>query len=330
MDRIKQAAIIMLGMGERYAAEILKMMDPKEVEAIIDTINKIDNISDEDVFEALNSFFQDSINNDGINVASKEMFKNSMASVIESKKFGNMSDSVDNDRMKWLDVLKLQSPDMIYSVMQNEHPQVIAVVTSMIISGEKSSAVLKLLAKDLRVDVVMRMACMGAVSSFAMESLAILFERELQTKEVYSDISVDGVETVANIVSYFDADNEKELFDGITAVNSELSVTIQEKMIPFDRLAQLDGRSLQILLSEVSNDDLVLALKGTDAYVKNAFLQNMASKSADILRDELESKGPVKISAVAEAQKRIINLAKKLADEEKIMLSTKPNSGVIY
>ena len=100
--------------------------------------------------------------------------------------------------------------------------------------------------------------------------------------------------------------------------------------MPFEKLTQLDKKSLQTLLAEISNDDLVLALKGSETYVKNVFLKNMASKSADILKDELESKGPVKIAHVIDAQKRIVNLAKKLAEEDKIILSTKVDSDVIY
>lgn len=330
MDKIKQAAIIMLGMGDKYASEILKTMGPKEVEMIMDAINKIDNVTEVDVVQALNSFFKDANNNSGVDIVSKEIFKNSLVTVMESKKIENMADGANTEKVKWIDVFKLQSPDIIYSILQEEHPQIIAAVASVLLNGEKASQLIKRLPKELKSKVMARMANMGSISTFAMEAMSQYFEHELNSKQKYSEISVDGVEAIANIISYLDSETEKDIIDGISTINQELSDKIQEKILPFDRLAQLDKKSLQTLLSEVSNDDLVMALKGSDNYVKNVFMKNMSSKSADILKDELESKGPVKISNVIEAQKRIVNLAKQLASEDKIVLSTKVDSDIVY
>ncbi len=330
MDKVKQAAIIMMGMGERYAADMLKNMDPKRVEEVLEAINKLDNVTEMDVVQALNSFFKEVNNNTGIDIVSKEMFKNSMASLVESKKNEATLDDAALEKNKWLDVFRMQSSEMVYSIVEGEHPQVIAVIAAMVLNTEKASRLIKCLPKEIQSAVVARVASIGAVSTFGMDSLATLFERELHAKDKYSEISVNGVEAVANIISYLDIDSEREIFQGISTINNELSEIIQEKIMPFERLAQLDKKSLQTLLSEVNNDDLVLALKGTESYVKNVFLKNMASKSADILRDELESKGPVKIANVVEAQKRIVNLAKKLESEEKIIITTKVDSGVVF
>ena len=324
MDKIKQAAILMLGMGDRYAAEILKGMEPKEVQAIIEAINGLGNISEVEVVEALNAFFKDANNNNGIDIFAKEQFKNSLASVVESKKLETLLDEGNGDHIKWQDVFKLQSSEMIHSILQDEHPQVIAVIAVLILPSEKASQMIKRLSKETKSQVIARMASLGPVSTFGMESFSIFFESELHNKEKYSEISV------ANIFSYLDSESERDIFEGISSINSGLSEIIQEKIMPFEKLTQLDKKSLQTLLSEVSNDDLVMALKGCETYVKNTFLKNMAAKSADILKDELESKGPVKIANVIDAQKRIVNLAKKLAEEDKIILSMKVDSDFIY
>lgn len=330
MDKVKQAAIILLGMGDKYAAEILKNMEPQKVQEIIEAINKLDNISEVDVIESLNAFFKEANSSSGIDVVTKEAFKNSIASVVETKKYQASGDSETIERNKWIDIFKSQSSDMIYSIVQDEHPQVIAVIAAVVLDTEKASRLIKYLPKEIQSTVVSRMAKLSPVSTFGMDALSLFFEKELNSKEKYKEISVNGVEAVANIMSYLDIDSEREIFAGISNVNTELSDLIQEKIMPFERLAQLDKKSLQSLLSEIENDDLVLALKGAESYVKNVFLKNMASKSADILRDELESKGPVKIANVIEAQKRIVNLAKKLASEDKIIISTKVDSGVVY
>lgn len=331
MDKYKQAAIIMLGMGERYAAEIMKGMEPKEVEAIIAAINEIDEVTEIDVINALNSFFKDSSSSTGMDIVSKEVFKNSLSLVIESKKTESFGDGGDKgNKVKWIEIFKMQPADVIYSIIQDEHPQVIAVLSAVILDGEKASQVIKRFSKEVQTLIISRMANMSPISTFGMEAFSTFFEHELRNKEKYSEITVDGIDAVANIISHLDSETEREIMEGVTNLNKELSEKILEKMLPFERLVQLDKRSIQTLLSEVNNDDLVFALKGADQHIVNFFLKNMSSKSADILRDELESKGPVKISAVQEAQKRIVTLAKKLASEEKIVLSTKADSDIVY
>lgn len=330
MDKYKQAAIILLGMGDRYAAEILKGMDPSEVESIINAINEIGDVSEVDVVEALNSFFKDASSSTGMDIVSKEVFKNSLSLVIESKRSETYGDGEKESRVRWIEIFKMQPADIIYSIIQDEHPQVIAVLSAVILDGEKASEVIKRFPKEMQTLIISRMASMSPISTFGMEAFSHFFEHELRNKEKYSEITVDGVDAVANIISHLDSETEREILDGISSTNQELSEKIIEKMLPFERLVQLDKRSIQTLLSEVQNDDLVLALKGADQHIINSFLKNMSSKSADILRDELESKGPVKISAVQEAQKRIVTLAKKMAAEEKIVLSTKADSDIVY
>lgn len=330
MDKVKQAAIIMLGMGERYAADILKSMDPKKVEEIMEAVNQLGNVTEVDVIKALNDFFKDANNSGGIDIVTREAFKNSIATVVESKKMEIEGGAEYIEKARWIDLFKVQSSDSVYSIVQDEHPQVLAAISALVLSTEKASRLIKCLPRELQSSVVARMASLGPVSTFGMDSFASLFEHELRDKEKFADISVNGVEAVANIISYLDIESEKQIFEGISSINSELSELIQEEIMPFERLAQLDKRSLQTLLSEVGNEDLVLALKGAETYVKNVFLKNMASKSAEILKDELESKGPVKIANVIEAQKRIVNVAKKLASEDKIIISTKVDSGVVY
>lgn len=328
MDKIRNAAIILLGIGEKHAADILKNMSPKEIHAIIDEINKIDNVSEVEVIKALNDFFKDATGSNGVDMVTKEYLKNSLATAAEFGILGANGDASGEGNAKWLEIIKWQPVENIVSIVRDEHPQIIAVIAT-ILSSEKASKVIKALPKPLQNQVIMRITNIGAISTFAMDALTSFFETELAKTEKYNAVSVDGVEAVANIISYLDTETELDLMSSISSSNQLISEKIQEKVFPFERLAQLDSRSLQTLLKEVNNDDLVLALKGIDDFVKTTFMKNMSSKSADILKDEIESKGPVKVASVVEAQKRIILLAKKLASEEKIILSTKSDSGVI-
>lgn len=326
--RLRNAAVILLGLGDKYAPEILKNMSQEEVELIVKEINEINNVTDIDVIEALNDFFKESIGNSGIDPMAKEFFKHSLSSAVESGKVGAFG-NVGAEKAKWLELAKWQSVDNLYNILQDEHPQIIAMVVTSILSSEKAAKLIKIFPPEVQTKIIIRMTSMGAVATFAMESLAQYFEECFAESEKYSQIGVDTVESVANIISHLDTKTEELLMNTLSQADQALTEQINEKIFPFERLAQLDNKSLQTLLKEVNNDDLVIALKGADDFVKNVFMKNMSSKSAEILKDEIESKGPVKINSVIDAQKRIVMLAKKMSQEEKIIMPIKDDAGII-
>ena len=330
MDKMRNAAIILLSVGEKNAAEILKTMNPTEVRAVIEAINTVDNVSEEDVIRALNDFFTESNNGSGIDASSKELIKNSLLNAM-----GNSSliQGLGGDKDEWLELVRTQPVASIVELIQDEHPQVITAIVIVVfnnISSEAGTKLIKSLPKKLQTQVFKRMTSMGSMSRFAIDALSIFFSEELRNSEKNNIISVDGLETVANIISYLDSETEREIMSELTVDNKDLGEKIQDKVFPFQRLADLDKKSLQILLSEAKNEDLVVALKGVDEHVKDIFMHHMSAKSAEILRDDMESKGPVKLAHVLDAQKNIIRLAKKLDEEEKIVLTTKNNPDIVF
>jgi flagellar motor switch protein FliG len=329
MDKIKNAAIIILGMGEKCASEILKNMSPKEVRRIMEAVSSIEEVSEKDVIQALNSFFKASNNDAGIDFSYKENIKNSLSYVLGMKGV----DGANGDVGKWIELLKTQPIHNIVDLIADEHPQIITAVIVILtkISSDKASKIIKQLPKELQTAVIKKMTTICPISTYAIDTLSTFFEKLLETSsERYNVVSVDGVEAAANIISSLDIDSEREIITDLITIDKAMAERIQEKILPFDRIAQLDSKSLQTLLKEIDNDDLVLALKGADDYVKNIVMKNMSNKSAEILKDELETKGPVKLSNVIEAQKKIIMTAKKLAEEEKIILSSRHDNDVIF
>ena len=333
MDKLKSAAIILLGVGENNAGEILKSMTPKEVRAIIDAINDIDNVTEEDVVQALNDFFVDSNHSAGIDVAAKEQVKNSLISALGHNGIGLVIQGSNGERAKWLELLRMQPINNIASLIQDEHPQIVTAIVVMVfnnISSDMGTRLIKEFPKTLQSQIFRRMSTMGSISRFAIDVLSQFFTEELIDSKKNNIISVEGLETVANIISFLDSQTEREIMSDLIEKDKELGEQIQDKIFPFQRLANLDKKSLQILLGEVKNEDLVLALKGVDERVKDVFFQNMSAKSVDILKDDIESKGPVKLANVLDAQKGIIRLAKKLEQEEKIILTGKNNNDVVF
>lgn len=320
MDRLKNAAIVLLGMGEQYAADILKNMSHKEVEAIIDIMNNIGDISEQEVFNALNEFFNETQHTTGINVASSEYIRNTLVSAVgEDKAEYIIDESCRPDDLKGIELLKWQPVYVIVDVLQDEHPQMITVALSSM-ESEKAAEVLNWLPKDLSKQVVKRMTELSPVANYAMTTLSDYLEEQFTQTEKFKLITADGINMAANIIAFLDGDTESEIMSFLTDEDKTVFDKLQDKLFPFDKLTQMDGRSLQTLLAEVENQDLVLALKGAEEGVSRAFYKNMSSKTVELLKDDMDSLGAVKIDDVQAAQKRMIMLAKKLGEAQKIIL----------
>jgi flagellar motor switch protein FliG len=333
MDRIRNAAIILIGLGEQCAGEILKNMNPREVRAILDAINNIETVSDEDVSNALNNFYKDSSNVLGLDVSSKDKLKNTIMMSVGSKGMGDFISGVNLDNEEWLNLLEKQDASIVAEIIQDEHPQIITALMIIVfnyLSSDHGTKIIRHLEPEFKNMIFRRMTKMGFISQTGLDLMSDFFTKELQEADKNHIIPLDGIDAVASIISCLDSETETQIMTDISTHSSDLTEQIQEKIFPFHRLTELDKKSMQVLLREVNNEDLILALKGVDDNIKKAFMDNMSQKSADILRDEMETKGPVKLSTVVDAQKRIIRIAKKLESEEKIIMSSKNNPGIVY
>lgn len=331
MSSRKNAAIILLGMGENYAAEILKILSHKEVEAIIEVMNNIDDVSEHEVIKALNDFFKESQITSGLNASSENYIRNTLVSAMGSEKAALLIEQDKKPKpntLKGFELLELQPIHQVIAALQDEHPQIIT-VTLMCLQSELSAQILKLLPKELRQDVIMRMTHSNPVSQYAMNLLSNYFEEHFAKLEKYKLLTSDGFNLAASIIAQLDAESETEIMSSLEKNNQDLTEKLQDKLFPFDRLAQLDNRSMQTLIAELSNDDLVLSLKGADEELKTFFFKSMSAKSAELLQEDIQAKGPVKLSDVLAAQKRIVAVAKKLSKEEKIFLTSSSDNSTI-
>jgi flagellar motor switch protein FliG len=327
MDKTKNAAIILLGMGETHAGEILKVLSTKEVEVILEAINKIDKITEFEVVKALNEFFNESNTTAAIDGISKEHIKNSLISAVGTSKMGGFNPK----EAPWLQHLTQEPITHLAEMLQEEHPQIVTAFLIIISArySDYASSLTKLLPKSLQNEVVKRMATTGSISTWALEVLNEYFAHYIIKQHHHSSFKVDGVDAAANIISYLDSETEQAIITDISQKDETIAEKIRDKMFPFEKLAKLDNKSLQILLKEINPDELVMALKGADQRLMDAFIRNMSAKSAEILKDDLEAKGPIKLANVIEAQRKIIITAKKLAEEERIFLTTNQSDLVL-
>lgn len=333
MDKLRSAAIILLGIGEEHAANIMKHMTDEEIKLVIEAMGSIKTVTEVEVVNVLQEFINESVNVSSIDTASKEYLKNALTSAIGSKKANLMiNDDSEGKVPSGIELLKWQAPHAVLDMLNGEHPQIIALILSYM-SSKDASMILKSLPKEIRTDVVHRITYMGPVSSFAISTLSDFFEKQFANDNSYRMISAcagtEYINTAANIVSYLDSQTETEIISNLSGINKEVAEQIQDRIFPFERLATLDSKSLQTLLREVGSDDLAVSLKGVDPEVAAIFYKNMSSKAAEMLQEDIKMMGPVKLVKVIEGQKKIIQIAKQMASEEKIILIGSSQSDVV-
>jgi flagellar motor switch protein FliG len=220
---------------------------------------------------------------------------------------------------KGLESLKWMDPRSVAELIRFEHPQIIAIVLSYL-DADQSAQVLSILPENMRGDLMMRVATMDGVQPAAMKELNDMLEIQLRGGAQGQNSGMGGLKCAANILNFVDRSAEAKISEVISEHDPELAGRIQDLMFTFDNLSEVDDRGIQTLLREVSSDNLVLALKGADENIKGKIFKNMSQRAGDMLKEDLETRGPVKLSDVEAAQKEIITIARRLAEEGQISL----------
>jgi len=207
----------------------------------------------------------------------------------------------------------------VAEVIRLEHPQIIAIVLSYL-DGDQAAQVLSLLPERRRIDILMRIASLDGIHPNALKELDDILEKQFSGNTNVKSSSVGGTRTAANILNLMDASQGNPIMDAIKESDPDLGQKIEDLMFVFDNLAEVDDRGIQALLREVSSDSLILALKGADEAVREKVFKNMSKRAAEMLREDLDAKGPVRLSEVEAAQKEILAIARRMAETGEIAL----------
>lgn len=319
----ERAAIFMLSLGEQKAAEVLKHMSPKEVHKIGTIMATLSNVSNEKVEAVLSDFVNIANEQSGLGVDSDEYIRNMLTSALGEKKAGSVIDRILlGKNSKGLDSLKWMDPRAVAGVVQNEHPQIIAIVLSYL-EADQAAEVLQYLPQSAQSDVLMRIATLDGVPPSALLELNQILEKQFSGNKGAKSTGVGGTKVAACILNFMGAESEAAITQDITEQDADLAQEIQNQMFVFDNLIDIDGRGMQTLLREVQSDNLIIALKGADDAIKEKIFSNMSARAAEMMREDLEAKGPVRLKDVEDAQKEILSVAKRLADAGEISLGGK-------
>jgi flagellar motor switch protein FliG len=226
------------------------------------------------------------------------------------------------ESLKWMDA------DAVAELIQNEHPQIIATIL-VYLEPDQASAILTLLSERLRNDVMLRIATLEGVQPGALRDLNEVLTQLLSGADAFTQSSRGGVEAAAEILNYLDDSVEASVSSHIRETDADLAQRIQDKMFAFDHLVDLDDRAVQSLLREVHSETLIVAMKGASEELKDKIFKNMSGPAAEILRDDLEAKGPVRLSRVEAEQREILHLVQRLAEQGQIVLEGRGARGLV-
>jgi flagellar motor switch protein FliG len=319
----ERAAILLLTLGEAEAAQVLKHMGAKEVQRIGAAMAKLANVSREDVAGVMTEFSTSVESQTSVGVGAEDFLRKVLVDALGQDKASSIIDRISIGRStKGLEALKWMDARAVAELIRLEHPQIIAIVLAYL-EPDQSAEILACLPANMRSDIMVRIATLDGVQPNALTELDDIMEKTFAGKGTARTSALGGAKAAANIINNLEPSQEGVIMDQIVQTDEALGARIQDLIFVFDNLLEIDDRSMQELLRQVSSDKLLLAMKGCEDAMKEKIFKNMSQRAAEMLKDDLESKGPVRISEVEGAQKEILQTARKLAEAGTIALASK-------
>jgi flagellar motor switch protein FliG len=316
----ERAAIFLMTLGEQGAAQVLRHMAAKDVQRVGAAMAQLAKVSREEVTTVLDNFARNVENETSVGIGSDDYVRKVLTDALGEDKAGGLIDRILLGRSsKGLEALKWMEPRAIAEMIRVEHPQIVAIVLAYL-EPDQAAAVLGHLPEWLRADVVLRIATLDGLQPNALNELDEIVEKQFVGNARGSQTSLGGPKAAASILNMMEAGLETAVIDHMRKVDESLVGRIEDLMFVFDNLLEVDDRGMQELLRQVQSEQLLLALKGADEELKAKIFRNMSQRAAEMLKDDLEARGPVRLAAVEAAQKEILAVARKMADEGTLML----------
>lgn len=320
---IDRAAILLLTLGEREAAMVLKNLPAKLVQKLGAAMAQISDVSRDEASEVISNFIIDAESQTSVGVANTEFVRNALVEALGESAAANLIDQILLGRAsKGLDSLKYMEPKAVADLIRVEHPQIIAIILSQL-EAAQAARILACLPPEMHTDLLMRVATVEGIQPDALEELDAVMERQLGNATRLQAAGFAGPKIVADIVNFLEPRIESTVMRELKEADPELGAKIQDLVFVFDNLIEVDDRSMQELLRQVSSDKLLLAIKGADDRLRDKIFSNMSQRAAEMLRDDLEAALPVKLSEVENAQREILEIARRLSDEGTITLGAR-------
>jgi flagellar motor switch protein FliG len=319
----QRAAILLMSLSEQDAANVLKQLDAREVQKLGVAMAELKQITREQMTAVLDNFIGTLDGTANVASGSPDYVRRVLTQAVGKQKTDMLLDRVSTGQTgQGIEALRWMEAKAVAQIISAEHPQIAAIVLSHL-EAEQSASVLPLLTEEMRTEVLMRIATLNEVPQSALTELDQLVEKQANVAPPSPLRRIGGARTVADILNAMERDKSGEELGKIEKADTEMHQQIKDLLFVFENLLDVDDRGIQALLREVGSDTLAVALRGAEPEVQEKILKNMSKRAAEILKDDMEARGPVKLADVEAAQKEIVTVAQRLADEGTISLGGK-------
>ena len=321
LSTTQRAAVLMLLLGEEQAASIIRYMDPKEVQALGAAMVSVGDISQEAVNAVLDDFIATFKKHTSLGLGTSDYVESVLRAALGEDKAASVLGRINpTSASKGLEILRWMDARSIAEMVQGEHPQVVAIILS-VLENAVAADVLSFLPQEARPEIVERVARLETVQPAAMEELEAIMRKQFASRSTSASSSFGGVKAAAKIMNLTKVDMESVIMKGVESLDADLAQAIQDNMLTFADLGSVDNRAIQTLLRNIEPDLLMVALKGADEIVRDKFMSNMSERARAVFLDDMEAKGPMRLSDVEDAQKKIMRQARKLSEAGELMLA---------
>ncbi len=319
-EGVEDAAILLMSLGEEEAAEVFKHLAPKEVQKLGETIAKLKSIPRERVEGVLEKFSVVAGEQSMLVTDTDEYVKAVLRKALGDDKANLLIDRIlQGSDVTGIESLKWMDPGSVAELLRNEHPQIVAAIL-VHLDNDQASSVLKTFSERQRNEVLIRIATLDGIQPSALKDLNEVMSKVLAGGDRLKKASLGGAKSAAEMINLMGSSVETAVLDYIREADNELAQKIMDNMFTFDDLEKIDDKGIQSLLKEVQSESLVIALKGATPEMREKVFKNMSTRAAETLREDLESRGPVRVSEVEAEQKEMLKIVRRLADEGQIVL----------
>ena len=321
-DGLEDAAILLMSLGEDEASEVFKQLAPKEVQRLGETIARMKIVPRERLDRVLQKFTENAGDQHMLVPDTDEYVKAVLRKALGEDKANLLIDRIlQGSDVTGIESLKWMDANSVAELLRNEHPQIVAAIL-VHLDFDQASSIIKAFGERQRNEVLVRIATLDGIQPSALKDLNEVMSKVLSGGSHGKKSNLGGVKAAAEIINLLGGSVETSVLDFIREADNDLAQKIMDNMFTFDDLDKLDDKGVQALLKEVQSESLVIALKGATPELREKVFKNMSSRAAETLREDLESRGPVRVSDVEAEQKEMIKTVRRLVDEGQIVMAS--------
>jgi flagellar motor switch protein FliG len=328
-EGLNKAALLLMSIGEEEAAEVFKFLGPREVQKIGATMASLRNVTREQLDSVLTEFVAEAEQQTALSMDSSEYIRSVLNKALGENKAGALIDRIlQGSDTSGIEGLKWMDSAAVAELIKNEHPQIIATII-VHLDRDQASEIVSQFPERLRNDVLLRVATLDGIQPAALRELDDVLTALLSGSDNLKRAPMGGIRTAAEILNFMATNQEESAIENVKAYDAELAQKIIDQMFVFDNLIDLEDRAVQLLLKEVESETLIVSLKGAQPQLRQKFLSNMSQRAAELLAEDLDSRGPVRVSEVEQQQRKVLQVVRNLAESGQIQLGGKAEDAYV-